>query len=137
MEPAPVTTCPNCRRLQQQVDDLQQAVADLTQQLLLLQQQLACAAKDSSTSSKPPSSDLVKPPKPAPPEGQAKRRRGGQPGHPRHERALLPLEQLAGPPVEHRLFCCPDCHGNLHPAAIQPRRLQQVELPDALAFTTE
>ena len=55
-----------------------------------LREQLAAARKDSSTSSKPPSSDIVKPPKPAPPEGQERRRIGGQPGHPKHERADLP-----------------------------------------------
>ncbi len=55
-----------------------------------LRQQLAAARKDSSTSSKPPSSDIVKPPKPPPPKGQDKRRVGGQPGHPKHERALFP-----------------------------------------------
>jgi len=43
-----------------------------------LQAQLAAARKDSSTSSKPPSSDIVKPPKPDPPEGQERRRIGGQ-----------------------------------------------------------
>jgi hypothetical protein len=55
-----------------------------------LEGQVAAAGKDSSTSSKPPSSDLVKPPPPPPPAGQDQRRRGAQPGHPKHERALFP-----------------------------------------------
>ena len=63
-----------------------------------LSRQLAAARKDSSTSSKPPSSDIVKPPKPPPPEGQDKRRIGGQPGHPKHERAAFPPEAINGGP---------------------------------------
>src|SRR5579884_993688 len=72
------TPCANCARLQAQVLALEQAVAALTQEVQSLQQRLAAATKDSSTSSKPPSSDIVKPPKPAPPAGQAKRKRGAK-----------------------------------------------------------
>src|SRR5262245_29679713 len=86
MENEGATACPNCQRLQTQIDGLQ---AELAQ----LRQQVAALRKDSSTSSKPPSSDIVKPPKPAPPPGQDKRQRGGQPGHPRHQRAAFPPEQ--------------------------------------------
>jgi transposase len=102
-----------------------------------LQRQIASLRKDSSTSSKPPSSDIVKPPKPAPPPGQAKRKPGGQPGHPKHERAALPAAMFLGPPVEHRLPCCPDCRGNLHPAHLDPRVVQQIDIPAAPAFATE
>lgn len=77
-----------------------------------LEEQLAAARKDSSTSSKPPSSDIVKPPPPAPPAGQDKRKRGGQPGHPRHERALFPPEQVEHC-FEHPLEACPCCGGQL------------------------
>ena len=83
----PATPCPDCQRLQAQLQALQATV-------LQLQEQLAAARKDSSTSSKPPSSVLVKPAKP-PPE-QAPRSAGGQPGHPHHQRPLLPPEQLNG-----------------------------------------
>jgi transposase len=49
--------------------------------------------QNSSNSSKPPSSDgpHVKPAPPTPPSGQ---RRGGQPGHPRDERVILPPDEL-------------------------------------------
>ena len=70
-----------------------------------LQEQLAAARKDSSTSSKPPSSDIVKPPKPAPPEGQDRRRIGGQPGHPKHERSDFPPELINGGSFDHRPIC--------------------------------
>jgi transposase len=61
--------CPNCRRLQAEVDSLRAQLKDLQAVVAGLQQQLAAARKDSSTSSKPPSSDIVKPPK-APPAAQ-------------------------------------------------------------------
>src|SRR3954470_9683835 len=79
-------TCAGCRRLQEQLEQLQAAVTRL-------EEQLAAARKDSSTSSKPPSSDIVKPPAPVAPGGD-KRKPGGQPGHPLHERALFPAEQI-------------------------------------------
>jgi len=92
------TPCTNCRRLQARVDALTATVAELQAALAQVQAQLAAARKDSSTSSKPPSSDIVKPPKPPLPPGQDKRRRGGQPGHPKHERPLAPPELLTAPP---------------------------------------
>jgi transposase len=122
--------CPNCERQQIEIDSLRAQVAEL-------QRQVAALCKDSSTSSKPPSSDIVKPPKPAPPPGETKRKPGGQPGHPKHERAALPADMLVGPPIEHRLPFCPDCHGNLHDAHLDPRLLQQIDIPDILAFATE
>src|SRR6516225_3466369 len=103
------TPCANCERLQAQVEALTATVVRLEATLQQVQAQLAAARKDSSTSSKPPSSDLVKPPKPAPPLGQDKRKAGGQPGHPKHERPLVPPEQLTAPPHEYLLEICPDC----------------------------
>ena len=129
------TPCANCQRLQAEVDDLraqltqvQAQFAQLQQQFAQLQQQLASARKDSSTSSKPPSSDIVKPPKPPPPPGQTKRRPGGQPGHPMHQRALFPPELLSADPFDHRLDFCPDCGGRLRDTGFGPRVVQQVEL---------
>ncbi len=96
-----------------------------------LQAQLAAARKDSSTSSKPPSSDIVKPPKPAPPEGQDRRRIGGQPGHPKHERTAFPPALINGDSVDYRLDLCPGCGHNLQPMpTIAPRVIQQVDIND-------
>src|SRR3954452_13828115 len=88
--------CTNCRRLQARVDALEAELADLKQVVAQLGQPLATARKDSATSSKPPSADIVKPPKPPPSGGQDQRRIGGQPGHPKHERAAFPPEALNG-----------------------------------------
>src|SRR5512144_2793517 len=122
--------CPNCQRLQAQLDDLQARFDALETACNRLQAQLAAARKDSSTSSKPPSSDLVKPPKsPPPPEGQDKRRIGGQPGHPKHERVAFPTEALNGGSFDHRLDFCPACGDDLRPAlTLAPRVVQQVDV---------
>src|ERR1700747_440266 len=123
MEKAASTPCAEWQRLQAQ---LEQQRAQLEQQRLQihaakkhrrkiqalqtagarLEKQPAAARKDSSTSSKPPSSDIVKPPPPPPPPGQDKRKQGGQPGHPKHDRALFPAEQVTHP-FEHTLHACP------------------------------
>src|SRR3954451_14661708 len=121
--------CTNCRRLQARVDALEAELADLKQVVAQLGRQLAAARKDSSTSSKPPSSDIVKPPKPPPPEGQDRRSIGGQPGHPKHERAAFPPEALNGGSFDHRLDSCPACGHDLRPAlTIPPRVVQQVDI---------
>jgi transposase len=115
-------TCAGCQRLQEQLEQLQAAVARL-------EEQLAAARKDSSTSSKPPSSDVVKPPS-AGSAGQDKRQRGGQPGHPRHERALFPTEQIDLFLV-HPLRGCPCCGGQLRLNGQQALVVQQVDLQPA------
>jgi transposase len=124
--PAP---CTNCVRLQARVDALEAELAALKEVVAQLAQQLAAARKDSSNSSKPPSSDIVKPPKPPPPEGQNKRRIGGQPGHPKHERAAFPPEAINGGSFDHRIDFCPGCGHDLQPAlTLPPRVVQQVDV---------
>jgi transposase len=122
MEQASSTPCANCERLQAQVDSLRQQLDALQAIVARLQEQLAAARKDSSTSSKPPSSDIVKPP---PPTGGSKRRPGGQPGHPKHERALFPAEMVT--PFVHSLDACPCCSGELRRNAHFARVVQQVD----------
>src|SRR5512143_3440460 len=121
--------CPNCRRLQARVDALEAELAALKEIVARLSQQLAAARKDSTNSSKPPSSDIVKPPKPPPPQGQDRRRIGGQPGHPKHERAAFPPEAINGGSFDHRLDSCPACGHDLQPTlTIAPRIVQRVDI---------
>jgi transposase len=114
--------------LQAQLEQQRAQLEALQAAVTRLEEQLAAARKDSSTSSKPPSSDIVKPPPPPPPPGQAKRTRGGQPGHPKHERVLFPLEALTGAPHGHTLDLCPDCGHGLQPAPLAPRVVQQIDI---------
>ena len=119
MRKAAAKPCPECARLRARLTALEATVARL-------QDQLAAARKDSSTSSKPPSSDIVKPPPPpAAPSGRAP---GGQPGHPQHERDLVPEDQVQEffdhrPPA-----CCPDCGHVLQPTGCPPRVVQQLDV---------
>jgi len=127
--------CPSCQRLRQQGSALQAQVATLQGVVRQLQEELARLRKDSSTSSKPPSSDLVKPPKLPPPAEQARRSIGGQPGHPHHQRPLLPPEQLNGGAYTHRLDGCPTCGHALQAVGTPPRIVQQIEfLPLSLSI---
>src|SRR5580704_14360685 len=124
-------SCPNCRRLQALLDAQEARLKALEATVALLQKQLAAARKDSTTSSKPPSSDIVKPPKPQPPEGQDRRRIGGQPGHPKHEREAFAPESINGASVDYRLDLCPCCGHDLQPmSTIAPRVIQQVDIHD-------
>jgi transposase len=111
--------CARCAELEKIVEDLLGRVAKL-------EAELAAAKKNSTNSSKPPSTDFIKKPKAKPKNGK-KRKRGGQPGHPKHERPLFPDDQ-----VDYTdLHCveCPDCHGPVVPSRLPPKIIQQIELP--------
>jgi transposase len=124
-------SCSNCQRLQTQLDAQKARLAALEATVAKLQDQLAAARKNSATSSKPPSSDIVKPPKPAPPDGQAQRKIGGQPGHPKHERDPFPPEAVNAGFFDHRIGSCPQCGHDLKPALwSEPRVIQQVDIQE-------
>lgn len=81
----------------QQAAQLEQQAAQLREQadrIAQLELELAKAHKNSSTSSKPPSSDLTKPQPKQKPGRRKKPRPGGQPGHPKQLRQLLPPERI-------------------------------------------
>jgi transposase len=113
------------RQRDQHIAALERQVAQLERQVAQLAAQVAKLSKNSSNSSKPPSSDIVKPPKPL--FGRKKRRMGGQPGHPRHERVTFPPEQIDAIRT-YKLRSCPDCGGRLKPMKGAPRVIQQVEM---------
>ena len=117
-----ITGTLSCARCADREQRLEQLLARIAQ----LEAELAAAKKNSTNSSKPPSSDIIKKPKDKPKNGK-KRKRGGQPGHPRHERPLFADDQ-----VDYTdLHCveCPDCHGPVVPSKLPPKVIQQVELP--------
>src|SRR3954453_22743938 len=96
---------------------LEQRIADLEEKL----------NKNSTNSSRPPSSDppSVKRPPPAPASGKE---RGGQPGHRRQARPLVPPDQL-----RHVIDCKPPecrwCHQVLQGDEPEPIRHQVAEVP--------
>jgi transposase len=92
--------------------------------------------QNSTNSSRPPSSDppSVPPARPVPPRG---RRRGGQPGHPPHQRTLLPADHVDAI-VAHWPAHCRGCQAPLPLTAEgEPVRHQVTELPPVRAVVTE
>ena len=79
-------------------------------------------------SSLPPSTEHphAKPPQP---KSQAKRQRGGQPGHPKHERPLLPTEQCDNR-IALKPTVCRRCGTQLLGEDARPLRHQVWELPE-------
>jgi len=107
--------------------ELIEIILHLEQRVTALEAEVARLRKDSSNSSKPPSSDIVKPPAPKPKGRRSKRRPGGQPGHPRHERPPFACDQV-DVTWEYTLPACPHCGGPLKRARRRRRVIQQVEL---------
>jgi len=91
--------------------------------------------QNSTNSSKPPSSD---PPwkKPKPKGKKGKRKRGGQPGHKKHTRELVPIEE-SDEVVVVKPESCSCCGGPLHGDDPSPHRHQVVELPQVVPLVTE
>jgi transposase len=99
------------------IEALRQQIAELTAQL----------KQNSSNSSRPPSSDPPSAP-PAKPKKQSGRKRGGQPGHNKHERALVPPEKVTATHVLKPEYC----RGCSHPLLgddPEPHRHQVIEIP--------
>jgi transposase len=115
--------------LRAEVCALQGQVRALRQQVEELQAQLN---QDSTNSSRPPSTD---PPqvKRGPPRSPSGRRPGGQPGHPRQQRPLLPADHTKVlKPAQ-----CRQCGRALQGEDPQPLRHQVLELPPIKPEVTE
>jgi transposase len=110
--------------------------AENAQRRARVQELEARLGQNATNSSRPPSSDPPERP-PRPPAAPTGRRRGGQPGHPPHQRALVPPEQVEQI-VAHWPTHCRGCQAPLVPiAAGEPVRHQVTELPPVQAVVTE
>jgi transposase len=110
-----------------------QASQDRVAQLEALVAQLEARLRsDSSNSHKPPSSDKPRA-KPAPPRKRSGKKRGGQPGHPKHERALLPPDRV----IDHKPPACSACGKALSGHDPDPRRHQVWDLPPVKPVVVE
>jgi transposase len=109
--------------------------ATLEEQSRQIAELTALLKKRSSNSDKPPSSDPPGAP-PSKPRARSGRKRGGQPGHDKHERALVPLEQ-----VDSVQALKPDyCRACSHPlvgADAEPHRHQVIEIPRIAPVVSE
>jgi transposase len=91
--------------------------------------------KNPQNSSLPPSSQHPHA-KPAPPKPKSKRKRGGQPGHKKFERTLVPPEEVSETIVI-KPDACRCCGERLRGRDLQPLRHQVWELPEIQPIITE
>lgn len=120
------------QRLNAEVSRLRRENLRLQRRVQELEERLGQTSRNSS---KPPSSDCpsVAPRAPRVPSG---RKPGGQPNHPKHERDLVPPEQVTRMiPVkpEH----CKKCHRKLQGEDRRPSRHQVADLPPITPVVTE
>jgi transposase len=125
----PDPDCPGCQVLLGRVEELSALATRLQARIEELEARLR---QDSSNSHRPPSSD---PPwlRPKGGGGKGRRRRGGQEGHRRHERKLMPPDEVhcLKPPA------CESCGESLSGEDRSPRRHQVTELPPVRAVVSE
>ena len=112
-ERATTPRCANCAVLEARIAELEARLARLE--------------KNSSNSSKPPSSDIVKPEIAAGKKRRSRRKRGAQPGHPKHERAAFSPKEIDRI-KDYQLQRCPECDGPLEVQDEPARVLQQIEI---------
>lgn len=108
-----------------QIEHLAARVAELERQL----------GKDSTNSSKPPSTEHPHA-KPARPKPKSKRACGGQPGHPKHERPLIPTAECRAM-IPCLPTTCRRCGESLKGTDPEPIRHQVWELPEIRPDVTE
>ena len=100
----------------------------LRESVKTLEKKVAKLSKNSSNSSKPPSSDDITKPK-GKKKGKRKRKIGGQPGHPRHERPPFPEEEI-DTFYDYTITRCPNCRGKTIWHDGEPRIIQQMEIDE-------
>lgn len=100
-----------------------------------LEREIARLKKTPRNSSLPPSSEHPHA-KPPPAKSKSKRRCGGQPGHEKHERALIPTDQCTEV-VPHKPTNCRRCGRKLMGSDPSPLRHQVWELPEIKPLVTE
>jgi transposase len=120
------------KQLHAHIDRLHARVEKLEARLAELEAQ---RGKDSTNSSKPPSTEHPHA-KPLRSRPKSHRPSGGQPGHPKHERALIPVAQC-GAVVPCLPTACRRCDRPLDGADPQPLRHQVWELPEIQPLVTE
>ena len=121
--------------LQAVIDHYELRIAGLEAELAAVKSQWEATKKTPRNSSLPPSSEHPHA-KPQPRKKRSGKKRGGQPGHPKHERALIPSEDCSDvvplKPTE-----CRRCGTKLSGNDSEPWRHQVWEIPEIKPLVTE
>lgn len=120
----------------QMTPEVRAFVDSLLVRIAALERQLADAKKTPKNSSLPPSTQHPHAKTPKSAKAKTKRKRGGQPGHKRHTRTLIPSEQCSEV-VPLYPEACRRCGQSLEGEDPEPIRHQVWELPEIEALITE
>lgn len=120
-------------QLLKRIGQLKERTAQLEEENAQLRERLG---QNSTNSSKPPSEDPLGTVRLHKKKKRRGRRPGGQPGHPKHERVLVPAEQVQRV-VEVLPKRCKKCQRRLSGQDATPQRHQVVEVPPVAAEVTE
>lgn len=123
------------RALMAQVAELRAQVAGLKAEVAALREQLGSQGKTPQNSSLPPSTQHPHA-RPTKAQAKSKRKRGGQSGHRRHERTLIPAEECQEV-VTLKPQQCRRCGTSLTGHDEAPLRHQVWELPEIKPLVTE
>ena len=110
-------------------------IAELKAEVASLRSELARQGMTPQNSSLPPSTQHPHA-KPVKPQAKSKNKRGGQPGHPKYERSLIPTEQC-DEVVPLKPTSCRRCGTNLAGDDCEPLRHQVYEIPEIKPIITE
>jgi transposase len=110
-------------------------IAELKAEVASLRSELARQGKTPQNSSLPPSTRHPHA-KPVKPQAKSKNKRGGQPGHPKFERSLIPTEQC-DEVVSLKPISCRRCGTTLAGDDREPLRHQVYEIPEIKPIVTE
>jgi len=132
------------QKLREQITDKDEEIAEQQRHIQDLERKLESRNRNSTTSSKPPSSDGLagRQRERGRKSSNPKKRRkpGGQPGHPGHHRALVPVERVQSVKILRPRQCrhCGEKLSEKSPAGMaESYRHQVTEIPRVQAFITE
>jgi transposase len=121
--------------LQAVIDHYEKRIAGLEVELAAVRAELEAKKKTPRNSSLPPSTEHPHA-KPPPKKEKSGKKPGGQPGHPKHERALIPSEQCQAV-ISIQPKACRRCGEALIGSDPEPLRHQVWEIPEIKPLVTE
>ena len=121
--------------LQAVIDHYEERIATLQAELTAVKQELAGVKKTPRNSSLPPSTEHPHA-KPTPTKEKTGKKQGGQPGHPKHARALIPTQQCQTV-IECVPRACRRCGKALAGKDAEPLRHQVWDIPPIVPEVTE